>query len=184
MRCLYTKSRCPNLTVMALSVGLYAHQVVVFLALVEPCLARRSDNECVSDSFAVHNLTALAPEVIIDSSKPDNNAAIFQLFNPVTQVSGECAAHGATLAPDKALGEPEIWYNCFVESRDPSITAHFQFDSVLNQLTVNETWTCGEGDEGGTLQCVSQVNFAGKCSKHQCLMVALWSSSRLTDRAT
>lgn len=110
------------------------------------------------ESYAVHNLTALAPEVIIDSSAPANNAVVFQLFNPITGVSGECAAHGATLAPDKAVGKPATWYNCFVESRNSSITAQFQFDSVLNQLTVNETWTCGEDEEDGTLKCVSKGN--------------------------
>ncbi|KAB5532672.1 hypothetical protein GE09DRAFT_1145469 [Coniochaeta sp. 2T2.1] len=112
----------------------------------------QSDDECVTKSFATHNLTALAPQVVLDSRIPDNNAVVFQLFNPITEVSGECAAHGATLAPDKETGEPELWYNCFVESRDPSITAQFQFDSALSQLTVNETWICEEDEVDGSFR--------------------------------
>lgn len=111
-----------------------------------------NDDECVSKAYALHNLTALAPQVVLDRSSPENDAVVFQLFNPVTGVSGECAAHGATLAPDKVTGNSELWYDCFVESRDPSITVQFQFDSALSQLTVNETWMCEEDELDGIFQ--------------------------------
>jgi hypothetical protein len=107
---------------------------------------RRSE-ECVTKALALRNLTALAPQIVLDSAIPENNAVVFQLFNPVTQVSGECAAHGDTLSPDALTGRPDIWYNCFVESRDPTITVEFQFDSSLNRLTVNETWTCADDED-------------------------------------
>ncbi|OIW32038.1 hypothetical protein CONLIGDRAFT_712446 [Coniochaeta ligniaria NRRL 30616] len=139
--------------------------------------AFQDDDECVSKSFALRNLTALAPQVVIDESNPDNNAVVFQLFNPITKVSGECAAHGATLAPDKATGNPELWYNCFVESRDPSITVQFQFDSASYQLTVNETWLCEEDEVDGIFQVEFQAsgsrNLTFTCndkgSQHVCL---------------
>jgi hypothetical protein len=69
----------------------------------------------------------------------------FQLGNPALGVDGQCSAHGPTLAPSgiaNALYDPNKWYNCFMETRDPSIDAIFRFDSAQNQLTVNETWSC------------------------------------------
>jgi hypothetical protein len=94
----------------------------------------------------------VSPQVIIDSATPDNNAVVFRLFNSITAVSGECAAHGSALSPNNATGIPEKWYNCFVESRDPSIVVQFQYDSASNGLTVNETWTCEEDEEDGSYQ--------------------------------
>lgn len=107
------------------------------------------DQECMARSLSLQNLTAIRPEIVIDSSNPANNAVVFQLYNPATGVSGECAAHGATLSPDPAVGKPELWYGCFVESRDATISAGFRFDSPGNQLTVKETWTCVSADSGG-----------------------------------
>ncbi|MDB5911140.1 MAG: hypothetical protein JWP34_5257 [Massilia sp.] len=144
-------------SVMALSAAIYARRVVIFLSLLNLCSTLPNDKECVSKSFAIHNLTAVAPQVVIDSSSPDNNAVVFRLFNPITEVSGECAAHGVTLAPDNVTGNPGLWYNCFVESRDPSITVQFQYDSALDQLTVNETWVCEEDEDDGTFQCVLEA---------------------------
>jgi len=138
---------------------------------IQPIYPRRHvaspDDECVSKSFSIHKLTALAPEILLDTASPDNNAVVFQLFNPITRVSGECTAHGTTLAPDKDTGRPELWYDCFVESRDPSITVQFQYDSALDQLTVNETWICEEDEVDGSFRsvpaCLSDVGDKGHC---------------------
>ncbi|KAJ9160937.1 hypothetical protein NKR19_g2785 [Coniochaeta hoffmannii] len=135
--------------------------VLLIVALIGDCLGLQNDDECVTRSFAIHNLTALSPQVVIDSSDPNNNAVVFQLFNPITAVSGECAAHGAILAPDRETGDTDVWYSCFVESRDPSIAVQFQYDSAVNQLTVNETWICEEDEEGGTFQCVFEATILG-----------------------
>jgi hypothetical protein len=127
-----------------------------YLILATVCLALglRADDDCISRSFAIRNLTALAPQIVTDRADPSNNAVVFQLYNPITSVSGECAAHGASLAPDTATSEPEEWYSCFVESRDPSISVQFQYDSATSQLTVNETWICEEDEVDGIFRWV------------------------------
>lgn len=170
--------------------------MILFLTLVSlspalqietlPALQRRTRNpspalhngeDCISKAYALHNLTALGTQVVLDSGNPENNEVVFQLFNPITGVSGECAAHGASLAQHKATGDPESWYNCFVESRDPSITVQFQFDSVLSQLIVNETWACERND--GNLTYVPYLVTLLGCRRVDHLVLASHTSARM-----
>jgi len=80
--------------------------------------------------------------VLDDSSDGANNSYIaFELHNSAIGVDAECSGHGAALVSGISESDPDQWYFCFVESRDPSISASFKYDSSLNMLTVNETWT-------------------------------------------
>ncbi|KAB5523992.1 hypothetical protein GE09DRAFT_1065429 [Coniochaeta sp. 2T2.1] len=68
----------------------------------------QSGDECVSKSFAIHNLTALAPQTVLDSAKPDNNAVVFQLFNPITEVA--VTLNHALLSPPQLLSFTYLAY--------------------------------------------------------------------------
>lgn len=105
----------------------------------------RNAEDCTSRSAALVNLTVVNTQIVLGNPlSRENSSIVFQLRNPATGVEGECAAHGPALTPNGVGSDPYIWYNCFVESRNPSITKMFQYDSVINQLSVNETWICDD----------------------------------------
>ncbi|KAH8899984.1 hypothetical protein GQ53DRAFT_758113 [Thozetella sp. PMI_491] len=109
-------------------------------------ISRQALTNCLENSGRVNNLTLIYTRTLDGGPAGGEDSMIyFQLGNPALGVDAQCSAHGPTLAPsgtDNTLFDPGKWYNCFVESRDPSIDAVFRFDSVQTRLTVNETWAC------------------------------------------
>ena len=107
------------------------------------------DAECLQKALAQRNLSAIQTQITFSNSSDGlNNVIEFRLYNPAIDVSTECAGHGAALSPTGPARNPDMWYWCFVESRDSNIAASFRYDTVTNRLTVNETWICKDQDTG------------------------------------
>jgi len=100
---------------------------------------RSADEDCIINSTSLKSLTAFQTQLAYgNQTNGDDNVIEFRLYNPAIDVSTECSGHGAALNGSDASAP----YWCFVESRDPRITATFQFDATTNKLSVNETWVC------------------------------------------
>ena len=115
-------------------------------------LPRQALVDCLERSTQVKTLSLIYTQVINGGHDDGPDSMIyFELQNPSIGVDAQCSAHGPTLAPNEignTLYDPTKWYNCFVESRDPSIGAVFQFDSARKLLSVNETWSCQNETSG------------------------------------
>ncbi len=125
-------------------------EILPALALLSrPPFAGDAD-DCVASSLAIHNLTAYSSQIVFsNASTGDDNSVVFQLYNSVLDVDAQCAAHDLTSAASEAGHDPaSVWHGCFVESRDPRISASFQYDPERKLLTVNETWVCDTADPG------------------------------------
>ncbi|KAK3317061.1 hypothetical protein B0H66DRAFT_626824 [Apodospora peruviana] len=110
------------------------------LALVD-----QPDASCLSKSLLLTNLTIYAAQVFKGSPfQAENSSVSFQLFNAATNTDAQCSAYSIALTPNAVGSDPYQWYNCFMESRDPRMTARFQYDATLNHLTVNERWVCDD----------------------------------------
>lgn len=146
-------------------------------------MARRdtSDN-CLGNSLALQTLTVFQGSVTGASPASENDTAVvFQLLNPALDVDAQCAAHSTALTPNGRHRDPSVWYNCFVESRDTTISAKFQFDTVANKLTVNETWECTNATTSFTYvaekPCFDSEGLVGRETANkgsQCALPGLW----------
>ncbi|KAK3934007.1 hypothetical protein QBC46DRAFT_325764 [Diplogelasinospora grovesii] len=137
------------------------------------------DEGCYNKSIALTNLTIYAAEVILgDPLKGENSSIAFQLFNTALGADGtdaQCSAHTAALTPQGTQSDPYVWYGCFVESRDTSanISARFRYDGTIDQLTVNETWTCYDNNQTVLFTAYGMNDLAVTCTgndtfAHQC----------------
>ncbi len=133
MRCVYA------------STALYLCNCVL-VASTSPPTPRQVLVDCLPRSARVTKLAFIDAQFIDGGPGGGQDSMIyFQLNNPTLDVQAQCSAHGPSLGPKdmgNRLYDPAKWYNCFMESRDPTIGAVFQFDSSVNRLTVNETWSC------------------------------------------
>lgn len=100
--------------------------------------------DCTAESRELHNMTTYQIQISYSNSSHEDNSVVFQLYNPAIGVDAQCAAYGPTLGVGDSRSD--TWYPCFVESRDPRISAAFKYDFVANQVTVNETWVCDAAD--------------------------------------
>jgi hypothetical protein len=104
-------------------------------------------DDCQVESQERQNFTVMYMDIIKGGPLDGPDSSIyFQLHNSMTGVDAQCSAHGPSLTPNGGGRSdpynPDAWYNCFVESTHANITATFQYDSVLDILTINETWPC------------------------------------------
>jgi hypothetical protein len=105
--------------------------------------------DCVTASLALPTLRVCQAHIVINNGlNQDESSVVFQLYNTAIGIDAQCAAHGATLSPSANGSDPSMWYDCFMESRDPRMAASFQFNAGSHTVTVNETWTCDDANYG------------------------------------
>lgn len=117
-----------------------------------PYLQSRQTTDCITQSSGLQNLTITSLAIFKGSPFAREPSSIsFQLFNIAIQIDAQCSAYDVALTPNAVGADPYKWYDCFMESRDPRMSARFQYDATLNHLTVDEQWVCdSDGDQAGT----------------------------------
>ncbi|KAK3313202.1 hypothetical protein B0H66DRAFT_388091 [Apodospora peruviana] len=75
-----------------------------------------------------------------------NSTISFILYNEAAHARGNCSAFGDALTPNGVGWDPYLWYDCTLQSEGKNTTANvttkFQYNSVLNEITLNQTWYC------------------------------------------
>jgi len=107
-------------------------------------------DDCLAKSLALKNLTITNGNLTRGNGLQAQASYIsFDLGNPAINVSGNCSASGIALVSNAAGGDPFRWYDCPVDKPAPDTTTlAFRYDSVINHLTINQTWTCGDPESG------------------------------------
>jgi len=123
--------------------------VVLILAIVmsqsglTAALAGADGDDCATRSKAMHQLFAMQTQLVYGNrSGGADNTIVFQLDNPAIRVDAQCAGHGPALTPGTNYSNAKAWYSCFIESRDPRISARFQFDVETSRVSIEQTWEC------------------------------------------
>lgn len=146
----------PNHTMMSLILTFFCTQLATVSSspLVNhpgPEIRQTVSTDCIAQSSALKNLTITWAAIFKGSPFAREPSSVsFQLFNTAIRIDAQCSAYDIALTPNAVGSDPYKWYDCFMESRDPRMSARFRYDATLNHLTVDERWVCDAVDVDGT----------------------------------
>ncbi|KAM7205440.1 hypothetical protein V8F20_003209 [Naviculisporaceae sp. PSN 640] len=113
------------------------------LSTISPHVQTRQTTDCITRSSTLRTLTITSLAIFKGSPFAREPSSIsFQLFNTAIQIEAQCSAYDIALTPNAVGADPYKWYDCFMESSDPRMSARFRYDATLNHLTVDERWVC------------------------------------------
>ena len=103
-----------------------------------------STPSCVTASNALKSLVVSKTHLVSGNPMNKENTTItFLLHNSAVGVDVNCTAAGAELTPQGSSTDPYKWWECeSVTTSSAVVTAAFQWDTQIVQLTVNESWVC------------------------------------------
>ncbi len=127
------------------------------------------DESCVANALALNNFVVRNGRVQMGSTvKNQNTTVAFQVDNPATGLRANCSAYGPALTVNGLGGNPFQWYDCSFEPNNLNMTASFQFNGVISDLTLRETWLCID-DSNHTY--VLLLGVMGPCKKRQLMQL-------------
>jgi hypothetical protein len=107
-----------------------------------------STDTCAVDSKALKTLTVTALDFFNGNplqAQSSSSSLTLSVRNPITSDLANCSAAGVALTPQAIGSDPYIWYQCKVDASEAQLTASIQFNALINEVSVNETWVCGNG---------------------------------------
>ena len=108
----------------------------------------QQDDSCAAESRNLKSLTVLYTR-ISGSATQEGSLIAFQLQNNAGGFGAMCSSNALNVMAVPDEGDYDVWYGCFIESRDPNRAASFQYSTASKELTLNVTWDCG-GPNNGT----------------------------------
>jgi hypothetical protein len=149
---------------------------------------------CTGQSFLLRALTVSKSTFFNGNALNSQTSNIsFSLANKATGTKVACAAESIALTGSAVGADPYAWYECGSDASNPTTKSKFQFDSMIMQLTVNQTWACADKDPahptafeafglaGITYDCIDMENdqFGRKCQQSKDeevdVSIAAWS---------
>ncbi len=102
-------------------------------------------DDCMPNSMTLKSLTVTRGQV--NGASPatgDDSSVSFELQNQAINLTVTCSAKSQALTPGGSRNDPYKWYPCSAPEGALNVAAAFQYDSVVNWVTVNETWICSD----------------------------------------
>ena len=126
------------------TVALFTHTAAVYPPRQLDRASRR-DETCTSRALALQDLIVLNARVQMGSAVRNQNTSVtFQIENPATGLQANCSAIGQALTANGEGGDPFKWYDCSLGKNSINMTASFQYNAVISDLTLRETWRCSD----------------------------------------
>jgi hypothetical protein len=106
----------------------------------------KQGSNCTQKSSLLRYLTVSQSKIVNGNPLVGENSSItFLLENTATGVKLNCSGAGPELTPDGIGSDPYKWWDCAPRTNDVvNTTARFQYNLIIEELTVNETWACLE----------------------------------------